>query len=57
MKIIVTDGAGFIGSRVVDQYISNVFEVVVIDDLSTGYEHNINPSAKFYKLFFRQLDD
>ena len=57
MKIIVTDGAGFIGSPVVDQYISNVFEVVVIDDLSTGYEHNINPSAKFYKLFFRQLDD
>lgn len=50
MKILVTGGAGFIGSHVVDMYISQGFEVVVIDDLSTGHERNISPSAKFYKI-------
>jgi UDP-glucose 4-epimerase len=50
MKIIVTGGAGFVGSHVVDIYITNGFDVVVIDDLSTGHLGNINPSAKFYKM-------
>ena len=50
MKIIVTGGAGFIGSHIVDQYIANGFDVIVIDDLSTGHTQNINPLAKFYKL-------
>lgn len=49
MKILVTGGAGFIGSHVVDEYIKAKHEVAVIDNLSTGNFENINPRAKFYK--------
>jgi len=50
MKIIVSGGAGFIGSHVVDLYLASGYEVVVIDNLSTGSQRNINPSAKFYQM-------
>lgn len=50
MKIIVTGGAGFIGSHVADAYIAAGHRVVVIDDLSTGFRGNLNPKAKFYKV-------
>jgi UDP-glucose 4-epimerase len=56
MKVLVTGGAGFIGSHVVDMYIEQGFDVVVIDDLSTGRETNLNPNAKFYKLDIRNPD-
>lgn len=49
MKILVTGGAGFIGSHVVDEYIKADHEVVVIDDFSTGKKENLNPKAKFYQ--------
>lgn len=49
MKILVTGGAGFIGSHIVDKLISIGHEVVIIDNLSTGKEENINTKAKFYK--------
>ena len=49
MKIIVTGGAGFIGSHIVDAYIAAGHRVVVIDDLSTGSRKNLHPKAKFYK--------
>lgn len=52
-KILVTGGAGFIASHVVDLYIEKGYEVVVLDDLSSGHERNINPSAKFYKFDIR----
>lgn len=52
-KILVTGGAGFIASHVVDLYIENDYEVVILDDLSTGHERNINPSAKFYNFDIR----
>ena len=52
-KILVTGGAGFIGSHVVDLFIAQGFEVVIIDDLSTGRASNINPSAKFYEMDIR----
>ncbi|MFQ6115819.1 MAG: NAD-dependent epimerase/dehydratase family protein [bacterium] len=50
MKILVTGGAGFIGSHIVDAYISLGHEVVVVDDLSTGQKQNINPGAEFFQL-------
>ncbi len=53
MKILVTGGAGFIGSHVVDAYIKEGHDVVVIDDLSSGKEANVNAQAKFYKTDIR----
>lgn len=50
MKILVTGGAGFIGSHLVDRLIKEGHRVSVIDNLSTGKEENINPKAKFYKI-------
>jgi len=50
MKILVTGGAGFIASQIADVYIEEGHNVTVIDDLSTGFEENINPAAKFVKL-------
>lgn len=53
MKIMVTGGAGFIGSHVVDTFVENNHEVVVVDDLSTGRLSNLNPAAKFYEVDIR----
>lgn len=47
MRIVVTGGAGFIGSWVCEAYISEGHEVLVVDDLSTGSEDNIPPEAEF----------
>ncbi|MDB2604779.1 NAD-dependent epimerase/dehydratase family protein [Gammaproteobacteria bacterium] len=56
MKAIVTGAAGFIGSHIVDKLIKEGFEVISIDDLSSGVEENINPKAKFVKMDIRNLD-
>jgi len=53
MRILVTGGAGFIGSHVVDALIEEGHEVTVVDDLSTGKRRNLNPQAKFYRLDIR----
>ncbi len=53
MKILVTGGAGFIGSHVVDAYLSAGHQVVVVDDLSSGVRENLNPKAKFYQVDIR----
>ncbi len=59
MKILVTGGAGFIGSNVVDGYIEAGHEVVVVDDLSSGRKENVNPQATFYEMDIRsgEVDD
>ena len=49
MKILVTGGAGFIGSHIVDKLISAGHRVCVIDNLSGGKRENINKKARFYK--------
>lgn len=49
MKVLVTGGAGFIGSHIVDRFVQEGHEVVVADDLSTGKKKNINRAARFYK--------
>ena len=49
MRAIVTGGAGFIGSNLVDRLIDDGHEVIVIDNLSTGKKENINQLAKFYR--------
>ncbi len=53
MKILVTGGAGFIGSNVVDGYIENGHTVVVVDNLFTGKMENLNPRATFYNVDIR----
>jgi UDP-glucose 4-epimerase len=50
MKIVVTGGAGFIASHIVDAYIQLGHEVYVIDDFSTGQSRNLNSSAQFFNL-------
>ena len=47
-NILVTGGAGFIGSHIVNKLIQKGHNVVVIDNLSSGRKENINPKAKFY---------
>lgn len=53
MNILVTGGAGFIASHIVDAFIEADHNVVIIDNLTTGREENINPKAKFYKADIR----
>lgn len=50
MKILVTGGAGFIGSHIADRMIEQGHSVVILDNLSMGRIENINPKAKFYLL-------
>lgn len=50
MKVLVTGGAGFIGSHIVDRLVLEGHDVVVVDNLSTGKERNINKAAHFYKV-------
>lgn len=53
MKILVTGGAGFIGSHVVDGVINKGHEALVVDNLYTGKRTNVNPAARFYELDIR----
>ncbi|HWH76920.1 MAG TPA: NAD-dependent epimerase/dehydratase family protein [Candidatus Binatus sp.] len=48
MKIVVTGGAGFIASHIVDAYVERGHEVHIFDDLSTGQKSNLNPKAKLH---------
>ncbi|OGV90746.1 UDP-glucose 4-epimerase, partial [Microgenomates group bacterium RIFCSPHIGHO2_01_FULL_45_11] len=56
MKILVTGGAGFIGSHVVDAYVALGHEVVVMDDFSSGRRENINQKAKVLAVDIRATE-
>ncbi|UCH10541.1 MAG: SDR family NAD(P)-dependent oxidoreductase [Fidelibacterota bacterium] len=49
MKILITGGAGFIGSHVADRFVELGHEVVILDDLSTGLQENVRADVKFIK--------
>jgi UDP-glucose 4-epimerase len=53
MKILVTGGAGFIGSQVVDAYVAEGHQVIIIDNLVTGKRRNLNQQARFYQMDIR----
>ena len=60
MKILVTGGAGFIGSNIVDELIEKKHKVVIVDNLATGNIKNVNKKAKFYKVSVcdkKKIDD
>jgi UDP-glucose 4-epimerase len=50
MNVLVTGGAGFIGSNVVDAFINEGHNVVIVDNFSSGKEENVNPKAKVYRM-------
>ncbi|MGI8407756.1 MAG: NAD-dependent epimerase/dehydratase family protein [Actinomycetota bacterium] len=56
-KVLVTGGAGFIGSHLVDAYLAEECEVTIFDNLSTGDPANLNPKARFIEGDLRNPED
>ncbi|KAF6567417.1 MULTISPECIES: NAD-dependent epimerase/dehydratase family protein [Paenibacillus] len=56
MKVIVTGGAGFIGSNIVDLLVKHNHKVAIIDNLSTGKRENINSFAEFFEADIRDTN-
>lgn len=57
MRALVTGGAGFIGSHIVDRLIDEGHKVVIVDNMSTGKNENINPKAEFWKVDIADVDE
>jgi len=49
LKVLVTGGAGFIGSHVIEELVNNQYEVVVIDNLVTGFSRNIHMKQSYIR--------
>ena len=56
MKILVTGGAGFIGSHIADAYVKAGHDVTILDNLSTGRQKNLNPDARFVEMDLRDKE-
>lgn len=56
-NVLITGGAGLIGSHLVDKFVNTDYLVSIIDDLSGGYRRNINPKSKFYKCDLRNVKE
>jgi UDP-glucose 4-epimerase len=55
-RVLVTGGAGFIGSHLAEAYLRDGWDVVVLDDLSRGHEKNVPPSARFVRADIRSAE-
>lgn len=55
-NVLVTGGAGFIGSHVCDLLISKGYDIIIVDNLSSGSNSNLNKQAKFYNLDINSPD-
>ena len=53
MRILITGGAGFIGSNITDAYLAAGHDVAVVDDLSSGSADNVDPRARWYRVDIR----
>lgn len=56
MKILVTGGAGFVGSHIADAYLALGHKVVIIDDLFTGHRENVNAASRFHRVDIRSSE-
>ncbi len=56
MRIIITGGAGFIGSHITDALVERKHDVLVLDDLTTGKRENVNDAAEFVKADIRDAN-
>ena len=56
MRVLVTGGAGFIGSHIVDALVEAGHDVAIVDDLSTGSRRNLNPEARCYEVSITEVD-
>ena len=56
MRILVTGGAGFIGSHVADGYVAAGHHVLVVDDLSSGKREQVNPAARLVEVDINDPD-
>jgi len=56
LKILITGGAGFIGSHIADNFIGQGHKVIILDNLSMGRRENLNPKAKFYLMDIRSQE-
>jgi UDP-glucose 4-epimerase len=56
MRILVTGGAGFIASHIVDAYVAEGHQVTIVDNLSTGKRENVNPRAEFVEVDLRDAE-
>jgi len=56
LKILITGGAGFIGSNVAARYLAGGWDVAIVDDLSSGRRDNVPAAASFYELDIRDVE-